>query len=78
VIENARRQKETSLTRNNSGATTDFSVDPQLKKIFVKDAEKAISELEAIYEKRNAWESDDIQMYVVNVHAMKSALANIG
>jgi CheY-like chemotaxis protein len=77
VIENARRQREASGMKEDAGVTNDSGIDPKLKKIFVKDAEKAVSELEAIYEKRNAWEDDDIQLYVVNVHAMKSALANI-
>jgi len=48
-----------------------------LKIIFAHDAEKAVSELETLYEKRDSWDSDDIQKYIINVHAMKSALANV-
>jgi HPt (histidine-containing phosphotransfer) domain-containing protein len=30
------------------------------------------------YEARKSYESDDLQMYIINVHALKSALANVG
>jgi signal transduction histidine kinase/CheY-like chemotaxis protein/HPt (histidine-containing phosphotransfer) domain-containing protein len=78
VIEAARRQRDASELRKDAGNKADFSVDPQLKNIFARDAEKAVSELEILYEKRNAWKDDDIHMYIITVHAMKSALANIG
>jgi len=48
-----------------------------LAAIFARDAEKAIARLDAIYVngfRRN----EDIRQYVIDVHAMKSALANIG
>ena len=53
-------------------------VDPELTAIFVRDAAKAMATLEKIYEKHDHFEDDDIQLYVINTHAMKSALANIG
>jgi signal transduction histidine kinase/CheY-like chemotaxis protein len=46
-------------------------MDPELAKIFIRDAEKAASVL-------RAYESGDLQMYIISVHALKSALANIG
>ena len=52
-------------------------VDPKLAKIFVRDAEKAMAMLEAIYMNQYR-RDDDMHLFVVNVHAMKSALANIG
>jgi CheY-like chemotaxis protein/nitrogen-specific signal transduction histidine kinase len=49
----------------------------ELAAIFSRDAEKALERLDAIYS--NAYRrTDDIRMFVINVHAMKSALANIG
>jgi HPt (histidine-containing phosphotransfer) domain-containing protein len=48
-----------------------------LAEIFIRDAEKAAAVLETIHS-NNYRKVDDIQMYVINVHAMKSALANIG
>jgi CheY-like chemotaxis protein len=50
---------------------------PEMAGIFARDAEKVIERLNMIHEKiyrRN----DDIRMFVIDVHAMKSALANIG
>jgi CheY-like chemotaxis protein/nitrogen-specific signal transduction histidine kinase len=46
-------------------------LDPMLVKIFVKDARRAILELDT------AAKSDDLLSYRIQVHAMKSALANI-
>jgi len=54
------------------------SVNTELARIFTRDAEKAIGMLETILKKRGIYDDEDIQSYVINVHAMKSALANIG
>jgi len=54
------------------------SLDPELARTFIRDAQKAVGTLKAIYEKRDALENDDIHSYTVTTHAMKSALANIG
>jgi len=51
--------------------------DPQLIAIFARDAEKAISVLQSVCEK-NAYDEESLQMFIINTHAMKSALANIG
>jgi PAS domain S-box-containing protein len=58
-------------------ASQQQSVNAELIKIFVRDAQKAVAILETIHSK-NYRRADDIQMYVINIHAMKSALANIG
>jgi CheY-like chemotaxis protein len=52
-------------------------VDSHLAEIFARDAEKAAAVLETILQNNFKTESE-IQSYVINVHAMKSALANIG
>ncbi len=52
-------------------------LDSQLAEIFARDAEKVAAVLETILQNNLKTESD-IQSYVINVHAMKSALANIG
>jgi PAS domain S-box-containing protein len=51
---------------------------PKLAEIFVRDAAKAVGTLASIYEKRGAYADDDIRLYTINVHAMKSALLNVG
>jgi signal transduction histidine kinase/CheY-like chemotaxis protein len=77
VIKAARLQREAAELKKEAVVTAGSSVDPQLKNIFARDAQKAVCELDALYEKRNVWNDSNIQMYIVNVHAMKSALANI-
>ena len=72
VIEEA-RQKKSSMTETSQ----ELSVNPQLAEIFVRDAEKAIALLETINQNK-CRRADDISMLIINVHAMKSALANIG
>jgi CheY-like chemotaxis protein len=52
-------------------------VKTELIKLFTRDAEKAIDVLETIH-KHGHYADDDIQSYIINVHAMKSALANTG
>ena len=74
VIEAARRQKGVSKAVHE---TLQPFVDPKLAKIFVRDAEKAVATLERIYTNQYR-RDDDMHMFVINVHAMKSALANIG
>jgi CheY-like chemotaxis protein len=52
-------------------------VDLELSKVFTRDAEKSMAVLQE-YEARNTYESDDLQMYILNVHSLKSTLMNIG
>jgi signal transduction histidine kinase/DNA-binding response OmpR family regulator len=75
VIEAARKSV---LNKPAVEETPQSSVTPELARTFIRDAEKAMKVLETAYEKRDALGDDDIQLYVINVHAMKSALANIG
>jgi PAS domain S-box-containing protein len=51
-------------------------VTSEFVKVFTRDAKKAIAVLQSC-EERNSYEGDDLQMYIINVHALKSALANI-
>ncbi|MCL2602897.1 MAG: ATP-binding protein [Defluviitaleaceae bacterium] len=66
----AQAQSETEDTAVAAG-TDAKKADVELLAIFIRDAEKAIPIIRAAKE-------DDLRPYVVNVHAMKSALANIG
>jgi PAS domain S-box-containing protein len=74
VIAAARRQK--GVPESVDEALQPF-VDPKFAKIFVRDAEKAVATMEMIYTNQYR-RDDDMHMFVINVHAMKSALANIG
>jgi len=74
IVEAARLIKNNM--EKNSGQTT--SANPELAKIFVRDAEKAVGVMETIQKKQGNYSDEDIQLYVIDVHAMKSALANVG
>ena len=74
VIDAAHRQQGGPYV----GVRTDHSpLDPQLVRAFARDAEKTLAALEAIYV-NNCRRDDDVHTFVINVHAMKSALANVG
>ncbi|MCL2265624.1 MAG: ATP-binding protein [Treponema sp.] len=72
VVEAARKQKENLVHGLNHQA-----VEPQLAEFFIRDAKKAAAVMEAIFINK-CRRSDDISMLVINIHAMKSALANVG
>jgi signal transduction histidine kinase/DNA-binding response OmpR family regulator/PAS domain-containing protein len=76
TIDSARRLKNNM--ENNSVAQHQESINPELAAIFIRDAEKALALLGTIYEKQGNYEGDDIEMYTINAHSMKSALFNIG
>jgi signal transduction histidine kinase/CheY-like chemotaxis protein/HPt (histidine-containing phosphotransfer) domain-containing protein len=80
VLEAARRQsgKKDGKQEHIADGAQCSSIDPQLVEIFVRDAAKSIAALEAIYEKRDAYEDEDIRTYTINVHSMRSVLASIG
>jgi len=72
VVEAARKQKENLIQGTNLKA-----VEPQLAEFFIRDAKKAAAVMEAIFINK-CRRADDISMFVINIHAMKSALANVG
>jgi len=74
VVEAAHRERA-EQEKNQTGNVQ--QVDSQLAEIFARDAEKAASVLEEILS-NNLRDDNDVQMFVINVHAMKSALANVG
>ncbi|MDR0312380.1 MAG: response regulator [Treponema sp.] len=75
-VEAARRLKDT-LKNRSGGTAPEPPAGSQLAEFFMRDAKKAISILEAIHV-NNYRRNNDMQMYIITVHAMKSALANIG
>jgi len=72
IVEAARKQKELIVGRKKTQ-----ELDSQLLSFFIRDAKKASGVLEAIYVNK-CRRVDDISMFIINVHAMKSALANVG
>ena len=53
-------------------------IDPVFAEIFVRDATKALAILEEISRAGDYENKDIMRSYIINVHGMKSALANIG
>jgi CheY-like chemotaxis protein len=80
VVEEARRQKA-GLDKNIDKNSKPL-IDSQLMEIFTKDAEKAVAVIEDIFKtvvlENNRFKDDDLNMFTITVHSMKSALANIG
>ncbi|MCL2412130.1 MAG: ATP-binding protein, partial [Treponema sp.] len=77
TLEAARKQKN---KRSASGGASDggsIVVQPKLAEVFVRDAEKAVDVLVAS-SKNNYRRADDIANLLINAHAMKSVLANVG
>jgi len=73
VLDEARKQKNMLY----AAGSHNIAVDPQLAEFFVRDAKKAAAVLSAIGE-NNCRRVDDLSTFIINVHAMKSALANVG
>jgi HPt (histidine-containing phosphotransfer) domain-containing protein len=73
VVEAARKQKNHFY----SGGEQKKPLEPQLAEVFARDAKKAITAMETIYVNR-CRRADDVSTFVITIHAMKSALANIG
>jgi len=82
IVETARRAKNNLKKRTSLHPSATPLSEPkltaELAKIFTRDAEKAGSVLETICQKQGQYEDEDIQAYIINIHSMKSALANIG
>jgi signal transduction histidine kinase/CheY-like chemotaxis protein/ABC-type amino acid transport substrate-binding protein len=51
---------------------------PELVNIVLKDLARSVAALEELQKKYGAHNDDDIREYIVNMHALKSALLNIG
>jgi CheY-like chemotaxis protein len=73
----AARKQKSELEKDEENKTSRKQVDSQLAEIFTRDAEKACATLENLFDNKFR-RADDVQMYIISVHAMKSALANIG
>jgi len=60
------------IVHGQPGATIPASVNPKLRDVFYRDAKKAVTTLRETAVEKN------IKLMITTVHAMKSALANIG
>jgi len=77
VVEAARQlELKVNIGKSSSKKISPAS-DPELAAIFARDAEKAIARLELTHA-HSYRRTDDLRLFVFDIHAMKSALANIG
>jgi len=76
TVEAARRLNE-GLKKHAAGNVLPDPTDPELAENFIRDAKNALAILETIHT-NNYRRIDDVKEFILNVHAMKSALANIG
>ena len=53
-------------------------IDSELTEIFLRDAASALTILEKPQVKQHDFTDDDIKIYIITVHGIKSSLANIG
>jgi len=75
VIAEARQKHNISKT---SSHEIDFKAHPDLLVAFVRDAKKKIPIMDSISKNINTATNEDLHIFTINVHAIKSALANIG
>ena len=77
VIEAARQQAEAPSEQSPDNALQQAD-NLRFADVFVRDACKSLAVLDSIMEKHDPLGDDDIRSYVIHVHGLKSALANIG
>jgi CheY-like chemotaxis protein len=80
VIEAARRQIEQKKEQS-SESKTDQSIDSRFQKMFVRDANKSLDALNAVFDKYksdNFINEEDLQTYIIHTHGVKSVLTHIG
>ncbi|MDR2571628.1 MAG: response regulator, partial [Oscillospiraceae bacterium] len=87
VVEAAREEHEATmksardLAAADAPASSKSEISPQYAKVIVRDTNKAIDILESAFKKEGApgsWSDEEIEMITINVHAMKSVMADIG
>jgi PAS domain S-box-containing protein len=78
VVEAARKEQYEKDLDNKTVSGQTILKGADVEKFFIRDAEKAINVLKELNEKMDNLNDEDISLYVVTVHGMKSALANIG
>ena len=78
VIETARKNANANAGQSAGNALSQSAVKERTIEFFLHDAVKAISVLEEIAGKNNYADKDTLRTYVITVHGIKGALANIG
>jgi len=77
VVE-AARQVSGAKNQQDEAIPEKTGIDPQFAQIFIRDALKSLAVLKEILGKGSPYSKDDLRTYVIHVHGLKSALANVG
>jgi len=73
VVEAARRN-----ANDTNKESSQYNLSRRLMEAFAKDAKNAIQAMESLLEKRDTYEEEDLRLYAVKAHSMKSAFTVIG
>ena len=77
VIKAARNQSQNKPETPANDNAAQQAMNARFAEIFARDAAKSLAALEAIDAKKGVYNEDDIRTYIIHVHGMKSALANM-
>jgi signal transduction histidine kinase/DNA-binding response OmpR family regulator len=72
------RQLNETLNKLIRDKQSPIEIDPALLAIFAQDSKKALNAIEAIFNNLSKATDEDLRLFTVHTHAMKSSLANIG
>ncbi|MCL2810235.1 MAG: response regulator, partial [Treponema sp.] len=75
VVEAARNEQREGKIKDDGSIKTNSS---DIIKSFLRDAKNAVNVLETLTTKIDNLADDEVYMYIITVHGMKSALANVG
>ena len=79
IIASVRKNAEMKKEHPGSGDNESIpAIDRKFSEVFARDAFRALAALDAISEKKDYANEEDMRNYIINIHGMKSALANIG
>ena len=73
IVKAAQRTRQEYLKN-----TPVFTIDQEFAEVFVRDAKKTISTLDSLLEKADTFGDEEIRLYIIYMHGIKNALANIG
>jgi response regulator RpfG family c-di-GMP phosphodiesterase len=71
-------KRKTTESQLNGGKNLAEDIDSEFIEIFIRDALKSLAVLDAIDEKKSFAVDEDLRTYIIHIHGIKSALANIG
>jgi len=74
----AARNQAVANRKGTSDKAPQQSLDQRFAEIFVRDATKVLASLDSLCELNDYDNEDNLRAYVIDIHGIKSALANIG